>query len=180
MRLRRARPGDVPAVLALINGYADRGLLLSRTEASLRARLADFTVAEVDGELVGCAALTDLGPGLAEVRSLAVREDHAGRGIGRTLVEALVGEAGRRGVHEVLALTRRTSFFEALGFQATRRERFLDKLMVDCQTCPMNLCCDETAMVRTPTVNGFTTEGAEANEEGAEKESATPPIARSS
>ena len=58
-----------------------------------------------------------------------------------------MAEAGRRGFHEVLALTRRTSFFERLGFQATRRERFLDKLMVDCQTCPMNLCCDETAMV---------------------------------
>jgi amino-acid N-acetyltransferase len=136
--------------LALINGYAERGLLLVRTEASIRARLADFTVAEVDGEVAGCAALTELGPGLAEVRSLAVRDDLAGRGIGRALVEALVAEAGRRGVHEVLAL------------QATRRERFLDKLMVDCQTCPMNLCCDETAMVRTPaTTDGFSTERAE-------------------
>jgi amino-acid N-acetyltransferase len=143
--------GDVPALLALINGYAERGLLLPRTEASIRARLAEFTVAEVDGEVAGCAALTELGPGLAEVRSLAVRAGDGGRGIGHALVEALVAEAGRRGFHEVLALTRRTSFFEALGFQAVRREHFLDKLMVDCQTCPMNLCCDETAMVRTPT-----------------------------
>jgi amino-acid N-acetyltransferase len=154
--------------LALINGYAERGLLLVRTEASIRARLADFTVAEVDGEVAGCAALTELGPGLAEVRSLAVRDDLAGRGIGRALVEALVAEAGRRGVHEVLALTRRTSFFEALGFQATRRERFLDKLMVDCQTCPLNLCCDETAMVRTATTNAFTTESAGAGEDAAQ------------
>jgi amino-acid N-acetyltransferase len=152
--LRKAVEADVPALLALINGYAERGLLLSRTEASLRARLHDFTVAEVDGELAGCAALADLGPGLAEVRSLAVREDLGGRGIGRALVEELVAEAGRRGVHEVIALTRRTSFFAALGFQATRRERYLDKLMVDCQTCPMNLCCDETAMVRVPPENG--------------------------
>jgi amino-acid N-acetyltransferase len=151
----------VPALLALINGYAERGLLLVRTEASIRARLADFTVAEVDGEVVGCAALTELGPGLCEVRSLAVRSDHAGRGLGHALVEALVAEAGRLGFHEVLALTRRTSFFEALGFEATRRERFLDKLMVDCQACPLNLRCDETAMVRTATANGFTTEGAE-------------------
>ena len=150
MRLRKAREGDLPALLALINGYAERGLLLGRTEASLRARLQDFIVAEVEGEVAGCAALADLGPGVAEVRSLAVREDLGGRGIGRALVEEVVAEAGRRGFHEVLALTRRTSFFEAIGFQATRRERFLDKLMVDCQTCPMNLCCDETAMVREP------------------------------
>jgi amino-acid N-acetyltransferase len=150
VRLRSAVESDVPALLALINGYAERGLLLSRTEASVRARLADFTVAEVDGQVAGCAALTELGPGLAEVRSLAVAAELAGRGIGGALVEHLVAQAGRRGFHEVLALTRRTSFFAALGFQATRRERFLDKLMVDCQTCPLNLCCDETAMVRTP------------------------------
>lgn len=160
MRLRKASEADVPALLDLINGYAERGLLLVRTEASIRARLADFTVAEVGGAVAGCAALTELGPGLAEVRSLAVRDDLAGRGIGHALVEALMAEAGRRGFHEVLALTRRTSFFEALGFQATRRERFLDKLMVDCQTCPMNLCCDETAMVRTATADGFTPEDA--------------------
>ncbi len=168
MRLRKASEADVPALLALINGYAERGLLLVRTEASIRARLADFTVAELDGALAGCAALTELGPGLAEVRSLAVRDDLAGRGIGHALVEALVDEAGRRGFHEVLALTRRTSFFEALGFSATRRERFLDKLMVDCQTCPMNLCCDETALVRTATTQGFTTESAAAGEDAAQ------------
>ena len=50
----------------------------------------------------------------------------------------------------MLALTRRVRFFEALGFTVTRRERFLDKLVADCQACPMNLCCDETAMVRPP------------------------------
>src|SRR6185503_8328730 len=126
-------------------------MLLRRSEESLRARLEDFTVAvDDDGQVIGCGALTVLGPGLGEVRSLAVREDHAGRGIGHAIVEHLVQEAGRRGFDEVLALTRRPSFFEALGFSTTRRERFLDKLMVDCKACPMNLCCDETAMVRVP------------------------------
>jgi N-acetylglutamate synthase-like GNAT family acetyltransferase len=94
--------------------------------------------------------LTELGPGLGEVRSLAVREDQAGKGLGHRIVERLLDEAGRRGFDEVLALTRRPSFFEALGFAVTRRERFLEKLMVDCKACPMNLCCDETAMVRVP------------------------------
>ena len=149
MRLRRAREEDVAPLLALINGYADRGLLLRRSEESLRARLGDFTVAlGPDGDIVGCGALTVLGPGLGEVRSLAVREDQAGRGIGHEIVEHLLDEAARRGFDQVLALTRRPSFFEALGFSVTRRERFLDKLVVDCKACPMNLCCDETAMVR--------------------------------
>lgn len=150
MRLRRARAGDVATLLALVNGYADRRLLLRRSAASVRARLGDFTVAEEAAEVVGCGALTALGPGLAEIRSLAVREGHGGRGVGRLIVERLLGEAAEQDLAEVLALTRRVSFFEALGFQPTRRERFLDKLIVDCKACPMNLCCDETAMVWAP------------------------------
>lgn len=150
LRMRRAEERDVAPLLALINGYAERNLLLRRSEASLRERLADFTVVESRGEVVGCAALSELGPGLGEVRSLAVREDHAGRGIGHALVERLLAEAGDRGFERVLSLTRRVRFFEALGFEVTRRELFLDKLMTDCKGCPLNLCCDETALVRTP------------------------------
>jgi amino-acid N-acetyltransferase len=151
IEFRRAAERDVPPLLRLINGYADRNLLLRRTEESLRRHLADFTVAESAGEVVGCAALSELGPGLSEVRSLAVREDFAGRGLGHDLVERLLVEAGERGFERVLSLTRRVSFFEALGFTVTRRELFLDKLMTDCKDCPLNLCCDETALVRQPT-----------------------------
>lgn len=149
--LRKAAPGDVAGLLSLINGYASRGQLLPRTAESLQARLDDFSLAvDERGGVIGCAALTPLGPGVGEVRSLAVAPEHAGRGLGRALVIALLEEAAGRGFEQVLALTRRVSFFEALGFAPTRRENYLDKLMVDCQACPKNLCCDETAMVRPP------------------------------
>lgn len=148
--LRPAREADVPALLALINGYADRNLLLRRSEESLRARLADFSVAEADGEVLGCGALSALGPGIGEVRSLAVRDGRAGRGLGHALVEHLLHAARGRGFRQVLALTRRVSFFAALGFEITDRRRFEDKLRTDCQSCPLNVCCDETAMVRPP------------------------------
>ena len=168
VRLRKAIEADVAPLLALINGYAARDLLLRRTEDSLRSCLDDFWVAEEDGEIVGCGALTALGPGLGEVRSLAVREDRSGRGIGRAIVERLLDVAAERELVEVLALTRRVPFFEALGFHVTRRERFLDKLMVDCRACPLNLCCDETAVVRTPPErNGLNAETAEIRREGA-------------
>jgi amino-acid N-acetyltransferase len=159
VRLRDAEEKDVAPLLALINGYADRDLLLRRTEESLRRALPDFVVATMptaDGgeEIVGCGALSMLGPSLGEVRSLAVRADQAGKGLGRRIVEHLLVEARDRGFAEVLALTRRSSFFDALGFEVTRRERFIDKLMVDCAACPLNLCCDEIAMVRPPAAPG--------------------------
>jgi amino-acid N-acetyltransferase len=151
LTLRAARLSDVSSLQELINEYAERGLLLWRTAASLRAGLADFVVAVMEtahGEdLVGCGALAHLGPGLGELRSLAVRADAVGRGVGRALVGQLLGRAQGRGLANVLALTRRRSFFEALGFVATRRERFPEKLRADCRDCPRNLGCDEIAMV---------------------------------
>ena len=152
MHLRKARAADIPSLLALINGYAARNLLLPRNSASLRSALEDFTLAVEGDEVLGCGALSALGPGLGEVRSLAVREDATGRGLGREIVESLLSEAAERRFGEVLALTRRVSFFASLGFVVTRRERFLDKLAADCAACPFNLDCDETAMVRRPTL----------------------------
>ena len=150
LHLRPAREADVAPLLGLINSYADRNLLLRRSEDSLRARLRDFSVAESGGEVVGCGALSELGPGIGEVRSLAVRADQTGRGVGHVLVEHLLYQAGERRFAQVLALTRRVSFFAALGFELTDRRRFEDKLRTDCQFCPLNVCCDETAMVRPP------------------------------
>lgn len=150
MRLREAGEHDLPALLALIGAYAERDLLLPRTEASLRARLADFAVVEEEGRVIGCGALTELGPGLGEVRSLAVAEAETGRGVGSLLVRGLLATARIRGFPMVLALTRRRAFFEALGFRETRREQYLDKLAADCSACPKSLCCDEVAMVREP------------------------------
>ena len=150
MRLRKATPPDARSVAALIGAHAARDLVLPRSEASILARVGDFTVADDEGVLVGCAALAELGPGLGEVRSLAVRADRSGRGIGGSLVIRLVAEAGERGFREVLVLTRRVSLFERLGFRVTDRDRFLDKLEADCRSCPHHDACDETALVRPP------------------------------
>ena len=151
--LRAARASDVEALLGLINGYAAQGLLLWRSEASLLKSLPDFVVATRGtargDQIVGCGALSHLGPGLGEVRSLAVGAEAAGRGTGRRVVQRLLGDASERGLGEVLALTRRPSFFQALGFVVTRRERFPEKLRADCARCPRDLRCDEVALVWT-------------------------------
>ncbi len=151
MTVRGAKPSDVSALLELINGYAERGLLLWRNDASLRAGLPDFVVVVVDGAdgevIVGCGALAQLSAGLGEIRSLAVRADAVGCGVGRRIARRLLQDARNRALVEVLALTRRPSFFEALGFVPTWRQRFPDKVQTDCATCPRRLCCDEVAMV---------------------------------
>ncbi|MER3461222.1 MAG: hypothetical protein C4303_09150, partial [candidate division GAL15 bacterium] len=49
MRIRAARPEDLPALFALVDRYARRGLLLPRSAEEIVATLADWVVAEADG-----------------------------------------------------------------------------------------------------------------------------------
>ena len=60
-------------------------------------------VVALDGErVVGYAGLAVTGPGEAWVQNIAVRRDAQRRGIGRTLLEDLLAEAGRQGVDRTL------------------------------------------------------------------------------
>ncbi len=162
IELRKARPSDVPAMLALINDYATRGLMLPRTEFEMCENLRDFTVAvEVDERggdgaggdglqaptLLGCGALHFYTPQTAELRSLAVSERRKSGGVGRRLVQALVEEARGYGLDIVFAFTYVVGFFEKCGFVVMDRGSLPLKAWKDCIRCPKFSCCDETAMV---------------------------------
>lgn len=151
MELREALEDDVPAIVALVASGADAGLLLPRDERSVRAHLEDFTVAEEDGGVIGCAALTPLKPEVAEIRSLVVREDQRGRGIGRALVRALLRRAGEVGYDEVVAITKgATGFYAGLGFAETSFDRFPPDVLKECDGCPRYSSGRRTGLVRAP------------------------------
>lgn len=143
------RAGDIAAALALINAYAAEDRMLERTHAFLEERLADFLVAE-DGstsEFQGCVALAVLTPDLAEIRSLAVRPDASGRGIGRALVLASVQRARELALRRVFALTLVPDFFERCGFTLVSLGRLPEKSAAECPICPKRGRCDEHAML---------------------------------
>ncbi len=50
-----------------------------------------------EGGLIGCGALKDLGDGTGEIKSMHTREALRGRGLGRVMLEFILGEARRRG-----------------------------------------------------------------------------------
>src|ERR1017187_6766510 len=91
--VRKASMQDIPALLDLINGYAAKGVMLSRTEFELSENMRDFMVAYDGNTLAGCGAMHFYSPTMGEVRSLAVAESHLKHGIGRLMVDALVYEA---------------------------------------------------------------------------------------
>ena len=78
--------------------------------------MQEFTVAEVDGEVVGCGALHVLWEDLAEVRTVAVVESMHGKGIGHKILESILEKAKEIGVKKVFCLTFETKFFGAHGF----------------------------------------------------------------
>ena len=150
--LRRARVSDVPGIAGVMAPYVVEGALLPRPVSELYQCVREFHVVERAGEngdagsVVACAALRLLWRDLGEVRSLAVRPDAHGRGLGQALVQAVVADALALGLPRIIALTREVPFFERCGFFAQAREMLPRKVWTDCVRCPKRHACDEVAM----------------------------------
>jgi amino-acid N-acetyltransferase len=146
--VRKARIGDIHAVLALINDYAGQGIMLPRTEFEMSENIRDFTVVYSGDQLAGCGALHFYTPTTAEVRSLAVDPRVKNHGVGRTIVEALEEEAREHGLHAIFAFTYVPEFFRRLGFAEVDRGSLPLKAWKDCLRCPKFQCCDEIAVLK--------------------------------
>ncbi len=146
-RAEKATIPDVPRVVALVNSFAERGEMLPRTAGELYETLRDFFVVRQGEEVIACAALHVTWDNLAEVRSLAVREESQALGLGSLLVRACVHEAARLGLKRVFALTMKPAFFEKLGFTQADVMTLSRKVWNECYRCPKFMSCDEIAMV---------------------------------
>ncbi len=150
--LRRARVADVPGIAGVMAPYVVEGALLPRPVSELYRCVREFHVVErissdgASGTIVACAALRLLWRDLGEVRSLAVRPDAHGRGLGAALVDVVVNDARVLGLPRVIALTREVAFFQRSGFRAEARESIPRKVWTDCVRCPKRHACDEVAM----------------------------------
>ena len=145
--IRKATISDVKQIQSLINTYADTGQMLPRTLNDLYENLRDFSVFDEGGALVGVCALHISWDGLAELRSLAVRQDRMGKGIGRTLVRGCLSEAERIGARQVFVLTYQSSFFRKLGFGEVDKKELPHKIWTDCLNCVKFPNCDESALI---------------------------------
>jgi amino-acid N-acetyltransferase len=115
--VRRARTRDVPAMKSIVDIYAGSGRkLLAKQLVTLYEDVQDFAVAERDGDIVGCGALHVLWADLGEIRTLAVRPDCRGQGVGGLILDDLIDRARDLGLSRLFALTFQVDFFRTHGF----------------------------------------------------------------
>ena len=144
--IRSARIPDAKTIHKLLADFAREGLMLPRSLSDIYETIRDFYVFELDGEVVGTVCLHICWEDLAEVRSLAVAREQAGRGIGRQLVRACLEEARQLGLKRVFALTYQQTFFEKLGFALIAKSELPHKIWADCLKCAKFPDCDEISM----------------------------------
>lgn len=153
MLLRKARMDDVHHIRSLITSCTGlkHGMVLPRSLSHIYQHLRDFYVAtpkegDKAGEVVGCCALSICWEDLAEIRSLVVREDCRGLGLGSQLVEACLSESLTLGIFKVFVLTDQVEFFTGQGFGEAPKDTLPQKIWADCLDCHKFPDCDETAM----------------------------------
>jgi amino-acid N-acetyltransferase len=142
----RATISDVPQIHEIITFFAERDEMLHRPLNEVYENLRDFWVARSEGEVVGCVALHLLWADLAEIKSLAVRENRQAKGVGAALVRACLDEGRSLGLPKLFALTYKPVFFEKLGFERADVMAFPRKVWGECYRCPKFPTCTEIAL----------------------------------
>lgn len=124
--VRRARTSDVRAIRALVKPLSERRVLLDKEAVTYYEAVQEFRVAEIDGVVVGCGALHVMWEDLAEVRTLAVSEEHLRLGIGGVILERLLADARELGVRRIFCLTFEVDFFRRHGFEVMADQSAVD------------------------------------------------------
>jgi amino-acid N-acetyltransferase len=144
---RKPKMADTEKIQALINYHAKKDEMLPRALNDIYECIRDFWVYVEDGEIVGCAALHVDWLDLAEIRSLAVADEHKGHGIGKHLVKCCLDDAKQLNITKVFALTYKPEFFRKLGFRDITKDQLPQKIWSDCIKCHKFPNCDEYAVL---------------------------------
>ncbi|MEZ4504009.1 MAG: N-acetyltransferase [Dehalococcoidia bacterium] len=148
VRVERATVHDAEEIAALINFWAAQGQMLPRTLGETFENLRDFFVVRDESGVVACGALHITWADLAELKSLAVREDRQSGGYGSAIVQACEAEGRALGLKQLFALTYRPGFFERLGWAQADVMTLPRKVWNECYRCPKFPGCEEIALIR--------------------------------
>lgn len=164
--IRDASEADLPAIMDIYNDavanttaiWNDRQVDLANRRDWFRARQArsfPVLVADVGGTVAGYASYGDWrafdGFRHSVEHSVYVHKDHRGAGLGRDLMQALIGVAGERGIHVMIGCVEAANaasirLHESLGFRnvgtfsevGTKFGRWLDLTCLELRVPPQH------------------------------------------
>lgn len=156
LAIRSATAEDATGIYALISKNLVAGHLLARPLEEVEVHIPRFIVATESRRVIGCGELARLNTNVAEVRSLVVTSELRGKGIGGSLLAALITEAIACRVPRICAFTHYPRPFVQAGFSIVPHPWVPDKIATDCQTCDLFRRCDRYAVVldTKPTCGG--------------------------
>jgi amino-acid N-acetyltransferase len=145
--LRGAHINDVERMNKLVNHFAQKDLMLARPLSELYENIRDYYVYIENGSIIGCAALHIFWKDLAEIKSVAVEEDHQKKGIGKQLIEKCLEEGKVLGINRLFVLTYIPEFFERMGFKRIDKELLPHKIWSECVKCYKFPDCNEVPLI---------------------------------
>jgi amino-acid N-acetyltransferase len=145
--LRNARIDDVHSLNKLINYFAKKDLMLPRSLSELYENIRDYHVYVKNGSIIGCSALHIFWNDFAEIKSVAVEENHQKKGVGRKLIQKCLEEGKTLGISRVFVLTYIPEFFEHIGFKRVNKDLLPHKIWTECVKCYKFPDCGEIPLM---------------------------------
>jgi len=138
---------DIKLMQQLVDSEVQNGTILHRSENEMATTIRSYIAIKDKKELIAFVALHIHTITLAEIRSLIVKEEYRGKGLGKQLVNACIDEAKELNLKELLVLTYKKEFFESLGFYEIAKESIPEpKIWADCIKCKHFPICDEISL----------------------------------
>ncbi len=111
-RIREAERADIEEMISMMRPGVEKDKLLYLSREEIQEKLSDYFVIEIDGNVVGSAAL-HVGPDkqLAELACLFIKRSHESQGYGKELVRFAEERARSIGVASLFALSTQASDF---------------------------------------------------------------------
>ena len=145
----KASLADIPKMQELVLPEVQSGVILERSDDEIATNIRSYTLALINGELVGFTALHIHTASLAEIRSLIVKDGFRGQKTGEKLINKVLDEARTLGLQRVLSLTYKQAFFERLGFVEIPKESLPEhKIWADCIKCKHFPICNEVSLIK--------------------------------
>ncbi|MDR1006993.1 MAG: N-acetyltransferase [Campylobacteraceae bacterium] len=145
---KKATLDDIKGIQELVRDEVINGIILPRADDEVATNIRSYTLATQKDEIVGLSALHIHASHLAEVRSIVVKRELRGKGIGAQIVKKLLEEGRLLGLKQVFTLTYEKEFFEKLSFKEIPKESLpISKIWADCIKCKHFPICDETALI---------------------------------